>query len=320
MRRQLVARLGQSLIVVVLVTTISFFVIRLAPGDPFSFSSENIDPAVQAHWRELYGFDRPLLAQFVRYVAAVFRGDFGWSFGRKDTVAHVIAQALPRTLLLAGLALMLSFVVGMIVGVLQAVKHNGWFDRLSSGVLVFFYSLPDFWAALMILYLFAHWWRLFPTAGMIDPILYDYLSPWGKLVDRAKHLVLPLTAFTLLTAAGIARFQRAAMLEILPSDYVRTARAKGLPDRVVVWRHAWRTALTPMVTMLGLSLPGFIGGTVFIEKVFGWPGLGSLAAEAVSRNDYFLVTATVIVGSVLVVVGNIIADVLQMAIDPRVRE
>ena len=320
MRRHLAARLGQSLIVVAIVTTISFFVIRLAPGDPFSFASEDIAPAVQDHWRRLYGFDRPLPEQFARYVAGVFRGDLGYSFARRDAVFSVIAQVLPRTLLLAGLALVLSFAVGMVVGVMQAVRRGGWFDRISTGVLVFFYSLPDFWAALMILYLFAHWWRLFPTAGMIDPIVHDYLSPWGRFLDVAKHLVLPLTAFTLLSAAAVARFQRAAMLEILPSDYVRTARAKGLPERGIVWRHAWRTALTPMVTMLGLMLPAFLGGAVFIEKVFGWPGLGLLAAEAITRRDYFVVTATAIVGSVLVVVGNLIADLLQMALDPRVRE
>jgi peptide/nickel transport system permease protein len=319
-RRQLVARLGQSLIVVVLVATISFFVIRIAPGDPFSFVGEDVPFAVRDHWRHLFGFDQPLLEQFGRYVVAVLHGDFGWSFSRKANVADVIAQALPRTVLLVGLAMVLSFAIGMAVGVLQATKRGTWFDRVTTNVLVFFYSLPDFWAALMILFLFAHRWRLFPTAGMTTDVVYDYLSPWGQFVDRLEHLVLPLLAFTLVTVAAVARYQRAAMLEILPSDYVRTARAKGVSERGVVWRHALRTALTPMVTILGLMLPAYIGGAVFIEKVFSWPGLGSLAAEAVAKRDYFLVTATVIVGSILVVIGNLIADLLQMALDPRVRE
>ena len=320
MRRQLAARLGQSLIVVVLVATISFFVIRLAPGDPFSFAGENIPFSVRDHWRHVFGFDKPLLEQFGRYVLAVFRGDFGYSFSRKGDVSSVIADALPRTILLVGLAVFLSFAIGIAAGVLQATRRGSWFDRVSTGVLVFFYSLPDFWAALMILFLFAHRWRLFPTAGIVDPVSYDYWPPWRQLVDRVAHLVLPLFAFTLVTVAAVARFQRAAMLEILPSDYVRTARAKGVPEQGVVWRHALRTALTPMVTLLGLMLPAYLGGAVFIEKVFDWPGLGSLAADAIQKRDYFLVTATVIVGSIVVVIGNLMADLLQMALDPRVRE
>ena len=319
MRRQLVARLGQSLIVVVLVATISFFVIHLAPGDPYSYLSEDVPVAVRDHWRQVYGADQPLPEQFRRYVVAVLHGDFGRSFWRKADVAEVIAEALPRTLLLVGLALLLSFVIGMAVGVLQATKRGTWFDRLTTNVLVFFYSLPDFWAALMILFLFAHWWRLFPTAGMTD-LLYDDMPPWDQFVDRLKHLVLPLVAFTLVTVASIARYQRAAMLEILPSDYVRTARAKGVSERGVVWRHALRTALTPMVAILGLMLPAYLGGAVFIEKVFAWPGLGSLAAEAITRRDYYLVTGTMIVGSIMVVIGNLMADLLHMALDPRVRE
>jgi peptide/nickel transport system permease protein len=318
-RRQLVARLGQSLIVVVLVATISFFVIRVAPGDPFSFLGEDIPFAVRDHWRNVFGFDQPLLEQFRRYVVAVLHGEFGYSVSRKADVADVIAEVLPRTVLLVGLALLVSFAVGMAVGVLQATRRGTWFDRLTTNVLVFFYSLPDFWAALMILFLFAHRWRLFPSAGMTD-LFYDDLSPWDQFVDRLKHLVLPLLAFTLVTVAGVARYQRAAMLEILPSDYVRTARAKGVSERGVVWRHALRTALTPMVTILGLMLPAYLGGAVFIEKVFAWPGLGSLAADAITKRDYFLVTAAVIVGSILVVIGNLIADLLQMALDPRVRE
>jgi peptide/nickel transport system permease protein len=318
-RRQLVARLGQSLIVVVLVATISFFVIRIAPGDPFSFLGEDIPFAVRDHWRKVFGFDQPLMEQFRRYVFAVLHGEFGYSVSRKADVADVIAEVLPRTVLLVGLALLLSFAIGMAVGVLQATRRGTWFDRLTTNVLVFFYSLPDFWAALMILFLFAHRWRLFPTAGMTD-LFYDDLSPWDQFVDRLKHLVLPLLAFTLVTVASVARYQRAAMLEILPSDYVRTARAKGVSERGVVWRHALRTALTPMVTIFGLMLPAYLGGAVFIEKVFGWPGLGSLAADAITKRDYFLVTAAVIVGSILVVIGNLIADLLQMALDPRVRE
>jgi peptide/nickel transport system permease protein len=319
-RRQLAARLGQSLIVVIIVTTISFFVIRSAPGDPFSYESRAITPAIREHWREQFGYDRPLPVQFIRYVSSVAHGQLGYSFQLHKPVAAALAEAVPRTLLLTGLSLALSFVIGIGVGVLQATHRDGWFDRVSSGVLLFFYSLPDFWAALMALLLFAYWWPIFPAGNIVDPVLHEYLSGWGAFADRLRHLVLPVASFTLLTTAGVTRYQRAAMLETLPMDFIRTARAKGIPERQIIWRHALRTALTPMVTLLGLMLPALLGGALFIEKVFAWPGMGSLAAGAIAARDYDLVTATVIVGSLLVVVGNFFADLLHMALDPRIRE
>lgn len=318
MRRRLVARLGQSLIVVIIVTTISFFVIRLAPGDPFSYDSPNITPAIRAYWREQYGYDRPLPVQFGRYAMGVAHGKFGYSIQRRETVSDALATAIPRTLLLTGIAIGMSFVIGVIVGVLQAVRRGGWFDRVSSMVLLLFYSLPDFWAALMILLVFAYWWRVLPAGGIVD-VMHDYMTGWASVADRLRHLILPATSLTLLTTAGIARYQRAAMLEVLPADYIRTARAKGLTERQVIWKHALRTALTPMVTLLGLMLPALLGGALFIEKVFAWPGMGMLAAGAINNRDYDVVTATVVVGSIMVVIGNALADLLHMAIDPRLR-
>ncbi len=320
MRRRIAARLGQSLIVVVLVTTISFFVIRTAPGDPFSYESERVTPAIRAQWRHQFGYDRPLLEQYARYVSSIARGELGYSVGRHESVAQALAETLPRTLLLTSVSLVLSFFLGMAVGVLQAARRGRAFDRISSGVLVFFYSLPDFWGALMILLLFAYWLPIFPAGGMIDPVMHDYLGAWGAFTDRLKHLVLPAGTLTLLTMAAIARYQRSAMLEILPSDFIRTARAKGVPERTILWHHALRTALTPMITLAGLFIPALLGGALFIEKVFAWPGMGLMAANAIAGRDYDLVTATVIVGSVLVVIGNLVADLAQMALDPRVRE
>lgn len=319
MRRLLVARLSQSLIVVFIVTTISFFVIRSAPGDPFSYASENVTPAVRDHWRAQFGYDRPLPEQFVRYLASAAHGQLGYSFQMREPVSAALAQAVPRTLLLTGLSLGLSFVIGLLIGVVQAVRRGGWFDRLSSSVLLFLYSLPDFWGALMALLIFAYWWPILPAGNIVDPVLHDYMGPLAAFVDRLRHLVLPVLSLTLLTMAGISRYQRAAMLEVLPSDYIRTARAKGLPERQIIWRHALRTALTPMITMLGLLLPALLGGALFIEKVFSWPGMGMLAANAITARDYDLVTATVIVGSIMVVIGNVVADVLHLAIDPRIR-
>lgn len=320
MRRRLVARIWQSLIVVFIVTTISFALIRAAPGDPFAYDGAGITPAVRAHWRAQFGYDRPLADQYVRYLASVARGRFGYSPRWHLPVSSVLAAAVPRTLLLAGVALALSLVLGVIIGVLQAVHRGGWFDRVSSGVLLTLYSLPDFWGALMALLIFAFWWPVLPAGGMVDPVLHDYMSAWPATLDRLRHLILPVGSLTLMIIAGVTRFQRAAILEVLPADYVRTARAKGLSDRRVIWRHALRTALTPMITMLGVMFPALLGGALFVEYVFQWPGMGLAAASAITSRDYDLVVATVIIGSVMVVVGNLLADLLHVALDPRVRE
>lgn len=320
MRRQLAARALHSVIVVLIVTTIGFVLVHTAPGDPFAYGSGRITPAVRAHWRHVYGFDRPVGEQYVRYLASAARGDFGYSVQLQRPVSQALAETIPRTLLLTGLALALSLALGVIIGVVQATHRDGWFDRLSSMILVLFYSLPDFWGAMMILLVFAYWLPVLPASNIVDPTMHDYMTGWGAFVDRLRHLVLPLGSFTILTLAGITRYQRAALLETLPADYIRTARAKGLSERQVIWRHALRNALTPMVTLLGLMLPALLGGALFIERVFGWPGMGSLAANAIDTRDYDVVTAVVIAGSVMVVIGNFLADLLQMAIDPRVRE
>jgi len=318
-RRALVARLWQSLIVVAVVTAISFVLVHVAPGDPFSYDeSSRMTPALREQLRAQAGYDKPLPEQFVRYIWNLLHGDLGYSSPRNQYVSQLLADAIPRTLLLAGISLALSLGIGIAIGLLQASRRDGWFDRVSSNVLLFFFSLPDFWAGLMAVLIFAQWWGLFPPSGMTDP-LHDYMHTGRAIRDRLSHLVLPVATLTLLTVAGIARYQRAAMLEVLPLDFVRTARAKGVPERVIVWRHALRTALAPMVTLLGVLFPAFLGGSVFIERVFQWPGMGLLAVNAIEAHDYELVTATVIVGSVLVVVGNLLADALHAALDPRVR-
>src|SRR5262249_5152041 len=158
----------------------------------------------------------------------------------------------------------LSLVLGIVIGTAQAARRGQWFDRITSFVLLVFYSLPDFWGALVILLVFAYWWRLFPAVGIVDPVIHDYLGTWPAIVDRLRHMVLPVGSLTLLTLAAITRFQRGAVLEALPADYVRTARAKGVSESGVVWRHALRTALAPVITLLGVMLPAMLGGTLFV--------------------------------------------------------
>ena len=319
MRRFLAARLLQSAIVVAVVTTIVFFLVHLAPGDPFSYESARMTPAIRAALRHQYGYDRPLLEQYARYVGSVATGHFGYSQLRQEPAAQAIAAALPRTLLLVGLSLVCSFAVGIALGVAQAARRGSWFDRLTSGALLVFYSVPDFWLALMLLLALAYWAPIFPAGGMIDVVMHDYLGFWGALWDRVVHLVLPVLTLTLLTSAAVARYQRAAMLEVLPHEFVRVARAKGLDERRVIWRHVLRNALLPVITLLGLWLPAIVGGSVFIEKVFAWPGMGLLTVDAIAARDYDVVTAAVIVGGAMVAAGSLVADLLYAIADPRLR-
>ena len=319
MRRYIAGRLLQSLVVVFVVAAASFFLAHLAPGGPFALDDPRITEQVRAHWRAQFRLDRPVPEQFVHYLIGLPRGNLGHSFLRRAPVGEVIASAIPRTILLMGFALALSIAVGVALGVYQAVRRGRPLERLLSGVSLFFYSLPDFWLALMMLLTFSVWLPLLPAGGIVDATLHDYLGFWGRLWDRLRHLVLPAATLTLLTTAAVARYQRAAMLEIVELDFIRTARAKGLRERSVVSRHALRNALLPVITLIGLALPALVGGAVFVEWVFSWPGMGLLAAQAIAARDYPLITATVAVGGVMVTLGSLLADVLYAIADPRIR-
>lgn len=322
MTGQIVRRVAQAGLIVVLVASISFVLIHMAPGDPFAASMEHpgITDEMRARWSEAYGFDRPLHEQYWRYLTSVAQGDFGYSFSAHRPVSAALRSALPNTLLLMLVAIVASFAAGIVIGIAQAISRGRAMDHALRAGSLFFYSMPDFWLALVILLLFAYKLPLFPAGGMIDPVMYDYLSGWGKLVDRLHHLVLPALTLTLLTAAAIARYQRAAMLDILQREFVRTARAKGVPHSRIIFRHALRNALLPVITIFGLAFPALLGGAVFIEKVFAWPGMGLLAVNAIATRDYPLITATVIIGGIMVVAGNLLADLLYSVADPRLRE
>ncbi|HEX4468345.1 MAG TPA: ABC transporter permease [Gemmatimonadaceae bacterium] len=320
MRRYIAARLLQSVIVVLLVTTISFFLVRLAPGDPFSFVGDfTMSATVRDQLRAQFGYDKPMIEQFALFLGNVAHGRLGYSQSMHRYVGDVLIDVLPRTLLLMGVALVLAFVIGVAAGALQALRRQSWLDRALSGVLLLFYSIPDFWLALMALLALAYWLPIFPAGGMIDQVMHDYMSLGGRVRDIAAHLILPSITLALLTAAGIARYQRAALLDVLPQDFVRTARAKGLGEGRVVLKHALRNALLPVITLIGLMLPALVGGAFFIEKVFAWPGMGYVAANAIAARDYDLVTGSVIVGGIMVTIGSLLADLLYAVADPRLR-
>ena len=319
MRRLVAVRALHAIVVLFLVTTIAFFLMHLAPGDPFAFENPRVSAEARQSLRERFGYDQPAAEQYVRYVSRVLRGDFGYSHSLNMNVSDAVGAALPRTLLLMGLALTLSFALGMALGVFEARHWGRTTARASNALTLLINSVPDFWLALMVLLTFAFWIPVLPAGGMRDPVMADFMSPAQAAWDRLRHLALPLLTLTLIATAYLARVQRAALLEVLPADYVRTARAKGLAEGAVIGRHALRNALLPMITIAGLAFPALLGGSVFVERIFSWPGMGSLVVNAIALRDYSLVVACVFLGSAMVIVGNLLADLAYGLADPRIR-
>jgi peptide/nickel transport system permease protein len=318
-RRFVAVRLLHAIVVLFLVTTIAFFMIHLAPGDPFGWEGTRLTPELREQLRVRFGYDRPLLEQYGRYLANVARGELGFSHSLQVPVAVALRSAIPRTLLLMGVALAVSFGLGMWLGVVEAKRRGTRLARAVNAATLLLYSLPAFWLGLMILLLFAYWIPILPAGGMRDIALADYMSPGQAFVDALKHLALPALTLVLWTGAYVARYQRAALLEVLPLDFVRTARAKGVSDGHVISRHALRNALLPMITLAGYVFPYLLGGAVVIERIYAWPGMGWLATNAIGSRDYPLVVAAVLVGAVMVAIGNLLADIGYGLADPRIR-
>jgi peptide/nickel transport system permease protein len=308
------------------IATLIFFVVSLAPGDPTLFMiSPGMTAEVVQHMRTNFGLDDPVYLRYLKWMVAFFTGDFGYSWSHSAPVAQVLLDFLPNTLLLSGCALLVSFAAGIVLGTLQAVRRNGAVDSALSVILLFFYSMPSFWLALMLILVFSlfarnlwHWPIWFPASGMY-PVGYQSLDAGAKILARARHLFLPVLSLSLVLTAGIARYMRGSMLEVVDQDFIRTARAKGLPERTVIFKHALRNALLPVITVLGLYIPVLFSGTVFIEYVFAWPGMGKTLVDAINARDYPLVMAASFLFAVMVVLGNLLADVLYAVVDPRIR-
>lgn len=300
--------------------TLAFVLAHLAPGDPFSVDDPRITAATRDALRASFGLDRPLPEQYLRWLANAARGDFGWSFSRHVPVGRALADALPATLLLMGTGLALAFAGGIVVGAWQAARRGTLLARAADGAMLLLYATPDFWLALLALLALAHWAPVFPPGGAVDPVMHDFMGPWARAADRLHHLVLPALVVATLAGATIARYQRAALLEVLSAEYVLAARARGLGERRVVLRHALRNALGPVVALVGVALPALLGGALFVERVFDWPGMGQLALGAIASRDYPLVTASVAVSGLLVAAGSTVADLLARLVDPRLRD
>lgn len=313
-------RLLLAAAVVFAAATLAFALLRLAPGDPFSDTVDQVggSSAARATLRARYALDQPLGVQYVRFLAGVARGDLGPSIVQPRSAAAIIREAVPNTLVLMGTSIMLAFAGGILVGVWQAARAGRPGDRLTSGAGLLLYSVPEFWLALVALLVFAYQLRWFPLGGAESP-LASLLSPGARLIDRLHHLALPALVLGLINGAVVARFQREALMDVLPEPWLRSARARGLSERRTIGRHALRAALAPVATLFGLAFPALLGGSVLVERVFAWPGMGYVTISAIAQRDYFVVTAAVIVGAILTALGSLIADVLHAVLDPRVR-
>ncbi len=313
-------RLGAAALLLLLVLTLLFALLQLAPGDP---ADRLLDPRIGSQQRQalraVYGLDRPPHQQYLRWLTATLRGDLGISFRHSRPVTEVLGDHLGATLLLAAAAMLVQNVAGLLLGVAAARRAGRRADHLIRAGSVMLYSLPTFWLSLLVLALASERLGLFPP-GHMQSIGAADLAPAARLLDLLHHLALPALVLGLAAGGATARYVRNGLLDTLGEEFVRTARAKGLTRRRIVWLHALRNAATPLVQILGLSLPFLLSGAVIVEVVFSWPGVGRLAYNSVMARDYPVVLATTALSGLLVIAGSLLADLLQLALDPRLRD
>lgn len=319
MKKFISHRLLQLIPLLIGISILSFFVMHLAPGDPTAlFTDPNVDPTELARIRANWGLDKPIIVQYFYWLGNALRGDFGTSYTTGIPVIKEIMERLPATLLLMITSFILTLLITVPLGVISAVKKGKWIDNLITFFSFAGMATPSFWLGLMFMLLFAVKLDWLPAVGMYDPLLRDQ-GLGARALDLIRHMILPLMTMTLLSLAGITRYQRAAMLEVLDQDYIRTARAKGLPEKIIIYKHALRNALIPLVTILGLSLPDLFGGAFIIETIFAWPGMGRLGVMAIFQRNYPLIMGIVVLSSLLIILGNLFADIGYALVDPRIR-
>jgi len=317
--RYLLRRLCQSALMILGVLTVVFFLVRLVPGDPADLIAEqHLGAEGRDLVRQRYGLDRPLGEQYARWLGGALRGDFGTSLRQQRPVAAVVAEAIPNTLLLTVTALVVELAAGIVVGTLVAGQPRRRWTRLLNTAGLVLYSLPSFWLGLVAIMVFARDLGWLPTGGMRSPDA-AWLPAGARLGDLARHLVLPVLVLGLGNFAVTARHVRTSVARVLASDWILAARARGVAERRVVWGHALRGALLPVFTLLGLSLPGLLGGAVAVEEVFAWPGLGRVAVQSLLARDYPVIMAATALVATMVALGSILADLGCRWADPRLR-
>ncbi|HCO11909.1 MAG TPA: ABC transporter permease [Desulfonauticus sp.] len=322
MFKRIVGKLLSLILTFLGITVISFWVIHLTPGSPTDLQTTlnpKADSLAKERLTKLYGLDKPLGVQYLNWLKRIVRLDFGNSLsGDHRPVWEKIKERLPVTLALNSISLFLIFLLALPIGIFSAVYPDSWFDK-SMTVFVFLgFSIPGFWLALLLMLWLGIYWPIFPISGLTS-LNFEQMSFSAKLLDLARHLALPVFIFVFTGLAGLSRYMRASLLEILGQDFILLARAKGLSYWQVVFKHGLKNALLPVVTLLGLSIPGLIGGSVIIESIFALPGLGQLFYQAVMARDYPLILGNLVLGALLTLLGNLLADIGYMLVDPRTR-
>ena len=315
-------RLGLMLPMLLGITLISFTVIHLAPGTPTDMQT-TLNPKAsleaQKRLRELYGLDKPLMVQYGDWLTRLAQLDFGRSFSPdRRPVWDKIKERIGITLSLNLMSLIIILGVSIPIGVIAAYRAHSWFDKATTLFVFFGFAMPTFWLALLLIMFFGVYLDWLPISGLTS-LNFSQLSFWQKVHDLGAHVTLPVLVAAFGGLAGMSRYMRANMLEVIRQDYITTARAKGLPERVVIFKHALRNALLPVITILGLSVPGLIGGSVIFESIFAIPGMGQLFYGAVMARDYPLVMGELGIGAGLSLVGNMLADLGYALVDPRIR-
>ena len=321
MKRYILKRLISIIPMLLGISIISFCVIHLAPGSPVD-SATTLNPKVSFEAREKlviqYGLDKPLYVQYLNWLKKITTFDFGRSYVDGQKVINKIASRIPITLLINILSISIVLLIAIPIGVMSAVREGSFCDRFLTVFVFVGFAIPGFWLALMLMSFFGITLGWLPIQG-ITSFDFDTLSISGKFLDIGRHLVMPVFVSCFGALAAMSRYMRSSMLEVLHKDYIKTARAKGLSENRVVYKHALKNALLPIITILGLSVPGLIGGSVIVESVFGIPGMGRLFFESVMGRDYPVIMAVLVIGALLTLLGNFLADISYLFADPRIR-
>jgi len=304
------------------ITIVCFVVIHLAPGSPTDLQTDlnpRVSAEAKARLQSMYDLDKPIYTQYLLWVGRLATLDLGQSFSTDHRpVMDKIAERIPITIIINVLSMILIILIDIPIGVLSAVRQNSLFDKVTAVIVFIGFAVPTFWLALLLMILFGVDLGWLPISG-IRSLNYEYLSPLAAAVDLLKHLILPVLLSAFGGLAGLSRYMRSNMLEVIRQDYITTARAKGLSERVVIYKHALRNALLPVITILGLSIPGLIGGSVIFETIFAIPGMGQLFYMSVMSRDYPVVMGILFIGAVLTLIGNLVADISYAVADPRIR-
>jgi peptide/nickel transport system permease protein len=317
----IIKRLLNLIPVFIGITIISFMVIHLAPGKPTDLMMQmNPKASLEAQERleEIFGLNRPLVVQYLDWLRKIFILDFGTSFVDGRPVLKKIAERMPITILINLLAIIVIILVAVPIGIKSAVQRGRFFDKFTTIFVFLGFAIPSFWLALILMSFFGVRLGWFPVSGIVS-LDFENFSTVRKILDVAHHLVLPIFVASIGGLAGFSRYMRQSMLGVMEQDYIRTARAKGLSEHAVIHRHALRNALLPIVTILGLSIPGLISGSVIFESIFNIPGMGRLMVESVFTRDYNTIMAGLVISAFLTLLGNLLADITYFYIDPRIK-